>query len=260
MGSGSARAATPGDYGLFTHFFAALDAPSTPDREWWERSHGDALFLEEDGEVIGYAFAYRLGRELGHVGHVVVDAPLRGRGLGRVVMNAVRERLRSLGCRRWELYVNEGNLPAIALYRRCGLQVTSPVEEIGVRVADLGTIAIDPRVQTEPLDTENDSFIERTFQLPEGRIARVRRLPGRSFFVARQNGIAVGTIAFEPSSRSTPFLCAESPAVARALIEAVASEGDVRLFVHDDVALSKALIDAGGHTLRHMLQMEGSLA
>ena len=256
----SARAATPDDYGLFTQFYAALDAPSTPDREWWERSHGDALFLEENGSVFGYAFAYRLGRELGHVGHVVVDERLRGRGLGRVVMDAVCERLRSLGCRRWDLYVNVDNAPAIALYRRCGLQITSPVDEIKIPVGDLESIASDPRVRVEPLDVENDSFIERTFQLPEGRIARVRRLPGRSFFVARQNGIVVGTIAFEPSSRSTPFICAENPAVARALIEAVASDRDVRLFVHDDVELSKALIDAGGHTMRHLFQMEGSLA
>jgi len=257
----SARAATPEDYGLFTQFFAALDARGpTPNREWWERSYGDALFVEEGTDVVGYAFAYRLGRELGHVGHVVVDAKLRGRGLGRVVMDAVAERLRALGCRRWELYVMEDNAPAIALYRRCGMQVTSPVDDIAITLADLRALPEDRDVRVASFAVEDDAFIERTFDLPEGRIARVRRLPGRSYFVARRAGQPVGAISFEPATHSTPFFFADSATVVRALCTAVAEEGEVRLFVHDDVALSKALLAAGGRTLRHLLQMEGSLA
>jgi GNAT superfamily N-acetyltransferase len=257
----SARAATPDDYGLFTHFFAALEAPGPiPNRDWWERSYNDALFVEEAGTAIGYAFAYRLGRELGHVAHVVVDEPWRGRGLGRVVMDAVKERLQALGCVRWSLYVMQQNLPAVALYRSCGMRITSPVDEVLIATDDMRTLPDDPTVRVEPLGVADDAAVERAFALPEGRIARVRRLPGRTFFVARRDETTVGTISFEESTRTTPFLCATSPAVARALVEVAATEGDVRLFVHNDVALCQALVAAGGRVVRHMLQMEGQLS
>lgn len=257
----SARAATPDDYGLFTHFFAAFEPPEpTPSREWWNRSYTDAIFLEEAGHVVAYGFAYRLGRELGHVAHVVVDEPSRGRRVGRVIMDALAERLRALGCNRWSLYVSDSNAPAIALYRRCGMQVTSTIDEIRVSAESVRGLPDDPSVTVAPLSVEHDAVIERTFGLPEGRIARVRRLPGRLFSVAVRDGQVVGTISYDEKTRSTPFLCATNAAVARALISAVTNHDDIRLWVNNDAALSAALVASGGRVVRHMLQMDGALA
>jgi hypothetical protein len=60
-------------------------------------------------------------------------------------------------------------------------------------------------------------------------------------------------------TRSAPFLCAETSAIARSLISAVSPDGDVRLFINDDTELSGSLVEAGGCVVRHLLQMEGAL-
>ena len=49
-----------------------------------------------------------------------VDAKARGRGLGRLLTQAVIDRATARGCRRVELDVNSENPPALALYRSLG--------------------------------------------------------------------------------------------------------------------------------------------
>jgi hypothetical protein len=174
-------------------------------------------------------------------------------------MQAAAERLRALGCIHWSLYVTDTNAPAIALYRRCGMQVTSNVDEILIAARDVRGLPEDSRIIVTPLTVENDAAVERTFGMPEGRFARVRRLPSRSFFAAHRGDDIVGTISFDEGTRSTPFLCAKSAAAARALIAAAVRDGEVLLFVDDDTALSRALVAAGGRVVRHMLHMDGPI-
>jgi GNAT superfamily N-acetyltransferase len=54
-----------------------------------------------------------------------VDAPARGAGLGRALLDATLARARARGCRRIELDVNERNDAALRLYGSFGFSATA---------------------------------------------------------------------------------------------------------------------------------------
>jgi ribosomal protein S18 acetylase RimI-like enzyme len=263
------RPATPEDYALFARFFPELGAEDpTPRTEWWNKLCGEAIFLEEDGVAVGYAWAFALGED-GYVNHVVIDAAARGRGVGRALMEAVARRLRAAGCVRWSLFVKEDNATAIALYRRCGLAVKFESEMILLAWDAVASLPYDASVTVRPLDVAEDGETERAFGLPVGRFERSRCMPGRrSFAVAHCDETIVGVLVFDVATTSTQMLHARTPAVARALLEAVrparrrsdTSDTDVRLFIDADPILWTAAKAAGGRLMLRMLRMEGSLS
>jgi ribosomal protein S18 acetylase RimI-like enzyme len=53
---------------------------------------------------------------------VFVDASVRGRGVGRALMELATDRARARGCRRMELDVSEANEAGLALYRAFGFR------------------------------------------------------------------------------------------------------------------------------------------
>ena len=53
---------------------------------------------------------------------VCVDSEYRRRGIARIVLEAQTQRLKKRGCTKIQLWVDEGNLPARALYKVLGLQ------------------------------------------------------------------------------------------------------------------------------------------
>jgi len=117
------RQAMPEDHALFVPFFLSFEMPDpVPDLEWWTRYSRNACFVEEDGRAVGYGLAYKLA-ESGYVMHCAVDASARNRGVGRAVMLALAGRLREQGCTLWGLNVKDDNAPALALYRRLGMEV-----------------------------------------------------------------------------------------------------------------------------------------
>jgi ribosomal protein S18 acetylase RimI-like enzyme len=90
-----------------------------------EASFGQAwlIFVGEKlaGYVIltlGFSFEYR-GRDA-YIDELYVDAPFRGRGLGRKTVEFVEEAARELGVNAIHLEASQGNTTAIELYRRTG--------------------------------------------------------------------------------------------------------------------------------------------
>lgn len=253
----SIRAATLEDYELFTRFFAALEVPDpTPAPEWWARSAQNASFLELDGVPVAYANAYTLGDEV-YVMHLVVDAAHRGRGVGRSMLAAVAARFPL--ARRWALYVKQDNATAIALYRRCGMSISQPVMNLTLRRDSIAALPASP-VTVTPLADGEEAVLERALDLPAGRLARDRTLPGWRLFQAREGEVPVGLIGFDPAANAAWRLRARDAGVMRALFEAVApEEATVRVNLEGRADLVDQLIALGAEVTLALFRMEGGL-
>jgi ribosomal protein S18 acetylase RimI-like enzyme len=113
-----ARSRTPDDYASFLG--SQLDDP-----------HVVVLVAEHDGQVIGYAYAaiegydYMSLRGPAAVLHdLIVDPEYRGRGVGRLLLNATLSYLTSQGAPRVVLSTAERNEAAQRLFERMGFRRT----------------------------------------------------------------------------------------------------------------------------------------
>lgn len=77
------------------------------------------LVAEINGEIIGTIMGGFDGRR-GFIYHVAVMASFRGKGIGTRLMNEVENRLRSKGCIRCHLLVNNDNWYAKGFYEEHG--------------------------------------------------------------------------------------------------------------------------------------------
>lgn len=77
------------------------------------------LVAEDNGRLVGTAMAGYDGHR-GWVNYLAVDGDCRGQGVGRALMERVREGLLALGCCKINLQIREDNLQAQAFYRRLG--------------------------------------------------------------------------------------------------------------------------------------------
>ena len=118
----SMRLLEPGD----APALAALEAAVFADP--WDAARFSSLLGQDRffaagafaGHVLGaYLTAYIVAGEL-EIVNVAVDAPLRGRGLGRELLRFSLDRARERGAWRAVLEVRSGNAAARALYKSCG--------------------------------------------------------------------------------------------------------------------------------------------
>lgn len=97
----------------------------------WTRAPGPGdfrLLAEAGGVVLGFvAVIDKAGAP--YVDNLHVAPAARGRGVGRVLMQAAASRLRARGDDRMWLTVMEGNAAALAFYRRIGGVVAAPVPD-----------------------------------------------------------------------------------------------------------------------------------
>jgi ribosomal protein S18 acetylase RimI-like enzyme len=89
------------------------------------------LVAELDGNVIGYAYAGMEGIDYmslrgpaGGFYDIVIDVAHRGQGLGRMLLEATLDELRSRGAPRVVLSTAEQNVPAQRLFARAGFRRT----------------------------------------------------------------------------------------------------------------------------------------
>ena len=87
---------------------------------------GDGLFLGRHGALVGFALSRRAADEA-EILSITVEAEARGRGHGRVLLAGHLDALARQGVRVVHLEVEEGNAPALVLYRGIGF------EEVGRR-------------------------------------------------------------------------------------------------------------------------------
>lgn len=93
------------------------------------------LVVEEDGEVLGYAYsatyrprpAYDRTREVS----VYLDADARGRGVGRALYDDLLARLRADGVHTVLAVIAQPNEASEALHRACGFERVGLLPEVG---------------------------------------------------------------------------------------------------------------------------------
>ncbi len=103
-----------------------------PDEHWMGRlreaaaGRSVALFAEDAGELAGMIGAFfEAGPEVANVIAVYVRPAYRERGVGKLLVNAVLDRLRQMpGTGKARLMVNVDQARALALYRRAGFVET----------------------------------------------------------------------------------------------------------------------------------------
>ena len=87
------------------------------------------ILLESNGRVVGYNWTSLAGTDSGPVGRIEmtgVHPGMRGRGLGKAVVAAGLEHLRSKGAVRVELEVDSANPAATRLYEGLGFEYAGP--------------------------------------------------------------------------------------------------------------------------------------
>jgi GNAT superfamily N-acetyltransferase len=266
----SARAASPADYETYVRLGAQLgvDDP-VPSRERWEAdAMAQTLFLDGEGGTFAYALARPLGDEA-YVFNIVVDAPYRGRGAGRALMDVLATRLREAGCRRWRLNVKTDNAAAIKLYERCGLSVAYRSTAISLR---WDCVAALPReempVTARLVDPTEDTVLEDAHGIAPGRLADLRlhrRVILRLVDPKNPDDPRVGVAAFDPTFPGAfPFQVVR-PSLAPALLDALRalarpSDTFIRLVIEHDDQLDQAMRAAGAEVMVELFHMEGDIA
>ena len=104
-----------------------LECFSTP----WSRtaiaesmSHEPWHFLvaKIGGEVVGYVGVYVILDE-GQISNIAVLPSFRGRGIGKMLLDALFELCLKLGCQKITLELRKSNTSALGLYKKCGFEI-----------------------------------------------------------------------------------------------------------------------------------------
>lgn len=82
--------------------------------------------IEQEGRVSGFAIYWRIAEE-GHLIRIAIDAPLRGRGLGRQYLAWLIRDMKRNQVENIYLEVRQSNYPALRMYEHAGFQ------NVGVR-------------------------------------------------------------------------------------------------------------------------------
>ncbi len=263
------REAGDADYALFARLFPELttgDPVPTPER-WRARIAPDALIVEVDGEAAGYIF-FEVLDGAGYIRHIVVDAPFRGRGLGRHLVEAVGERMRGLGCQSWRLNVRPENTPAIELYRSVGLEVVHASAALRFPWTLVERLPRGRRVlRVVPVAKGEEAAIEGSFALPHGQLRHLGAAAG--VFVGRLDDPAgsefepgLGVAAFDTGfPGSFPFRLGHVEDLRSMLegLQAYASAPDMGVVAEGHEALTEVLLAAGATVKFRFVHMVGAL-
>lgn len=262
------RAARPEDYEAFTALFPelAVDDP-TPSRAKWLGDLVPTTLIAEDeaGAVAGYLF-YQLLSDTGYIRHVVASPQRRRRGVGALLVQTARERFEAAGAARWCLNVKPENAPAIALYRRAGMEKVHDSTALSAPWASADALPASS-LAAHVAAPDEDPAVEAAFGLPRGMIADFRARAGRVILAVSEGGEPRGVAVYDAGFNGSFPFAARSPAVARALLEAMraragsdaVASGAVHLVVEADPALTEALVGAGARVKMAFCHYAGDL-
>jgi N-acetylglutamate synthase len=131
---------------------AACRITTTPEADWLngvsalqgaEKSNADhfaailrrlrvaAFFasIAVDGKPVGFGYA-AVDRGMADIGSIILDPAMRGRGLGRDLVNALLAKIAETGAYTAFLQVVESNRVAVNLYRSLGFRYLYPYENL----------------------------------------------------------------------------------------------------------------------------------
>ncbi|HWO27126.1 MAG TPA: GNAT family N-acetyltransferase [Kofleriaceae bacterium] len=279
------RRATAADLAAIQRLFLELGVPDPPPdaAELAERMLPRVIVACRgggDAEVVGYAH-WRIYGPTAHVAHVVAAPDVRRLGVGRTLMEAVREAVTAEGCTRWYLNVKRDNAPARRLYEQHGMAVEHETWALRIAWAQIEGLAADSAAadgaaaDSAAADgaaavayapgPDEDAGIAARFALDTGRLASLRARPGMVMLALREDGATAGCAAFDPRFPGAAVFCAARPGLARPLLDACRAHADptrpsfIRLAVERDRALVDALVAAGAEITLEILQLGATL-
>lgn len=94
----------------------------------YKLSKGMSIVMEESGKIVGYAIGIELDETQCDVESIAIDPDYQGRGMGRQLLQALEDIMRSRGYKRSVLEVREKNVSAIKLYLRAGYRQSEFLE------------------------------------------------------------------------------------------------------------------------------------
>lgn len=258
------RRAEPRDYGAFARLFPelAIDDPVPPEDVFLREIMPTTLMLELAGEVAGLAHWVVLTGS-GHLRLLITATGARRRGVGRTLMEAVRDVLRDAGCGTWTLNVLETNTAAVTLYEKMGLRRVLVSSALRVPWS-----AVDSMPEVAPVARAiapgDDARVEAELGLSPGILALRRSQGGRSLLLVEEGGHAVAACAFDPSFPGAQPFFAPRLDLAIALLRAMKpharpdhSFAFVSLDGQEDVA--RALVAHGAVLRFHTMRMRGPI-
>jgi GNAT superfamily N-acetyltransferase len=261
------RPGRPGDYAAFARLFRELGVsePPPPPEVWAAELGPLALVLEGPEGLLAYTVTDVMG-EVGFVGQLVVDASARGQGLGRRIMEALVERFRARGCRRWALNVKRDNVAAVALYTSLGMR---PVREaVTLKVSRAQVEALPPAppgLEVVPAVESEWEALTAAFRLMPHKLERFARRGSHQLLRLERAGEAeplrLGMMDLRHGGVLFPFF-ASTLGHARALIEEAArrtGSETLRVVVMDDAPLERLLRGAGAAVELETLELQGAL-
>jgi phosphinothricin acetyltransferase len=126
-----------------------LTGTATWDEAPWTMERRRAWFAEHDeltpvliaetpeGEVAGFAYLSRMSEKSGwrfaREDTIYLDSAYRGRGVGRILLQALLDEARRIGLRLIVASITSENAPSIALHRRCGFEVVGTLRNAGFK-------------------------------------------------------------------------------------------------------------------------------
>ena len=263
------RAARPDDYAAFARLFTELgvDEP-TPSRDAFSRDLRPRMVVASEGsegsEIMGYAL-HELLDGFGYVRNLVTAPEHRRRGIGRALMEHLRELFTSHGASSWCLNVMPSNTAAVRLYRDLGFELayTSRAMRIPMDVALPQSDA--PPLEVRPIEASMEAELEHRFGLVPGQLSSARTQHRDSDLLAFVvEGETVGLAVFRAAFPGAfPFRLERTDAAAP-ILETFRRRAPprarwVQVVVEDDDALLQHLLELGATVAMEFVHMRGLL-
>jgi ribosomal protein S18 acetylase RimI-like enzyme len=260
------RDARDDDYAAFARLFPELQVPDpVPSRERWQTRLRPASLVAERGAVVLGYLTMDVLEGAGYIRNIVSAPEVRRSGVGRALMVAARERLRSVGVERWCLNVMQRNVAALRLYESCGLR-----RRYAATTLNLPWDLVDrlpggtENLRIRQLDADDDARIEATFDLPRGQVDAARNRGSVLLVVESADGAVAGFASFDPDYPGAFPFRTQRPTVAAHLLTAIrayalAEHTFINLVIEDDPRLTAFLSNAGARPGFEMYHYAGEI-
>lgn len=130
---------------IYNHYIVdshvSFDTEAWPEerrRQWWEHYQRSVLVAEQDGAVVGTAYAGPYRHKAAYASSVettvVLDPAATGTGLGTALLGALIELLREQGVHRAYAIIALPNEASVAVHHKLGYREIGTLDEVGFKM------------------------------------------------------------------------------------------------------------------------------